>query len=149
MLLHPTEMCIRDRTITGPYLNIQYPVVTENNGEKKVSIQNLILFPDELLINGQLTVSYTHLDVYKRQALGCTKKCGKSYVAGVRPYGERLQKKGLNLLSAPGNDLVAATTLAACGCHMVCLLYTSIDSKNGNPPGFRSAQHHQQALYRG
>lgn len=35
------------------------------------------------------------------------------------PYGERLQKKGLNLLSAPGNDLVAATTLAASGCHMV------------------------------
>ena len=43
--------------------------------------------------------------------------CG--YVSGVMPYGERLQKKGLNLLSAPGNDLVAATTLAASGCHMV------------------------------
>ena len=43
----------------------------------------------------------------------------KSYVSGVMPYGERLQKKGLNLLSAPGNDLVAATTLAASGCHMV------------------------------
>ena len=28
-------------------------------------------------------------------------------------------EKGLNLLSAPGNDLVAATTLAASGCHMV------------------------------
>lgn len=27
--------------------------------------------------------------------------------------------KGLNLLSAPGNDLVAATALASCGCHMV------------------------------
>ena len=53
------------------------------------------------------------------KALGCTQKCGKSYVSGVMPYGERLQKKGLNLLSAPGNDLVAATTLAASGCHMV------------------------------
>ena len=51
--------------------------------------------------------------------MGCTQKCGKSYVSGVMPYGERLQKKGLNLLSAPGNDLVAATTLAASGCHMV------------------------------
>ena len=28
---------------------------------------------------------------------------------GVLPYGERLKVKGLNLLSAPGNDLVAAT----------------------------------------
>ena len=27
--------------------------------------------------------------------------------------------------------------------------HQSIDSKNGNPPGFRSGQHHQQALYRG
>ena len=34
-------------------------------------------------------------------------------------YGDRLKVKGLNLLSAPGNDLVAATALASCGCHMV------------------------------
>lgn len=53
------------------------------------------------------------------KALGCTQKCGKSYVEGVMPYGERLQVKGLNLLSAPGNDLVAATALASCGCHIV------------------------------
>ena len=55
----------------------------------------------------------------EEKALGCTQKCGKSYVSGVMPYGERLQKKGLNLLSAPGNDLVASTALAASGCHMV------------------------------
>ena len=59
------------------------------------------------------------ISTLEEKALGCTQKCGKSYVSGVLPYGERLQKKGLNLLSAPGNDLVAATTLAACGCHMV------------------------------
>lgn len=53
------------------------------------------------------------------KALGCTQKCGKSYVEGVLSYGERLKVKGLNLLSAPGNDLVAATALASCGCHMV------------------------------
>lgn len=53
------------------------------------------------------------------KALGCTQKCGKSYIEGVLAYGERLQVKGLNLLSAPGNDLVAATALASCGCHMV------------------------------
>ena len=51
--------------------------------------------------------------------LGCTQKCGKSLVRGVMPYGERLQNKGLNLLSAPGNDLVASTALASCGCHLV------------------------------
>ena len=53
------------------------------------------------------------------KALGCTQKCGKSLVRGVMPYGERLKNKGLNLLSAPGNDLVASTALASCGCHMV------------------------------
>lgn len=53
------------------------------------------------------------------KALGCTQKCGKSYVEGVLPYGERLNVRGLNLLSAPGNDLVAATALASCGCHLV------------------------------
>ena len=53
------------------------------------------------------------------KALGCTQKCGKSLVRGVLPYGERLQVKGLNLLSAPGNDLVASTALASAGCHMV------------------------------
>lgn len=53
------------------------------------------------------------------KALGCTQKCGKAYVDGVMAYGDRLQVKGLNLLSAPGNDLVASTALASCGCHVV------------------------------
>ena len=34
-------------------------------------------------------------------------------------YGEPVKVKGLNLLSAPGNDLVAATALAVSGAHMV------------------------------
>lgn len=53
------------------------------------------------------------------KALGCTQKCGRALVSGVLEYGDRLQENGLNLLSAPGNDLVAATALAAAGCQMV------------------------------
>ena len=53
------------------------------------------------------------------KALGCTQKCGKAMVSGVLKYGERLQNNGLNLLSAPGNDLVASTALASAGCHIV------------------------------
>ena len=53
------------------------------------------------------------------KALGCTQKCGRAPVSGVMEYGDRLTATGLNLLSAPGNDLVAATALASCGCHMV------------------------------
>ena len=53
------------------------------------------------------------------KALGCTQKCGKAPVSGVMEYGDRIQHDGLNLLSAPGNDLVASTALASCGCHLV------------------------------
>ena len=53
------------------------------------------------------------------KALGCTQKCGKAPVSGVMEYGDRLEHDGLNLLSASGNDLVAATALASCGCHLV------------------------------
>lgn len=59
------------------------------------------------------------ISTLEEKALGCTQKCGKDYVRGVMGYGERLSNKGLNLLSAPGNDLVASTALASCGCHMV------------------------------
>lgn len=53
------------------------------------------------------------------KALGCTQKCGRAPVSGVLGYGDRLQVNGLNLLSAPGNDLVASTALASAGCHIV------------------------------
>lgn len=53
------------------------------------------------------------------KALGCTQKCGRAPVSGVLGYGDRLQAKGLNLLSAPGNDLVASTALASAGCQIV------------------------------
>lgn len=59
------------------------------------------------------------ISTLEEKALGCTQKSGKSEVKGVLSYGERIQNAGLNLLSAPGNDLVAATALAASGCQIV------------------------------
>ncbi|MBD1382532.1 UxaA family hydrolase [Metabacillus arenae] len=53
------------------------------------------------------------------KSLGCTQKAGTSSVMDVLKYGERLKKKGLNLLSAPGNDLIASSALAAAGCQLV------------------------------
>ena len=53
------------------------------------------------------------------KSLGCTQKSGSSLVKGVLEYAEPVKVKGLNLLSAPGNDLVAATALAVSGAHMV------------------------------
>lgn len=66
----------------------------------------------------------------EEKSLGCTKKGGSSPVVDVIPYAGRIQKPGLTLLSAPGNDLVCTTALAAAGCHM--LLFTT---GRGNPLG--------------
>ena len=59
------------------------------------------------------------ISTLEEKALGCTQKSGKSEVKGVLAYGERIHNHGLNLLSAPGNDLVASTALAASGCQIV------------------------------
>ncbi len=53
------------------------------------------------------------------KSLGCTQKSGSALVRGVLEYGCPVEVKGLNLLSAPGNDLVASTALAASGAHIV------------------------------
>ena len=59
------------------------------------------------------------ISTLEEKSLGCTQKAGTSAVRDVMLYGERLKTKGLNLLSAPGNDLVASTALASSGCHLV------------------------------
>ncbi|MBO5680651.1 MAG: altronate dehydratase [Lentisphaeria bacterium] len=53
------------------------------------------------------------------KSLGCTQKGGLSPVVDVLAYGDQLKKPGLNLLSGPGNDMVASTVLAAAGCQIV------------------------------
>lgn len=53
------------------------------------------------------------------KSLGCVQKSGSAPVLDVLKYGEPVHTKGLNLLSAPGNDLVASTALAASGAHIV------------------------------
>ena len=53
------------------------------------------------------------------KSLGCTQKSGTAPVRGVLSCGEKIACNGLNLLSAPGNDLVASTALAASGAQIV------------------------------
>ena len=53
------------------------------------------------------------------KSFGCTQKSGSAPIVGVLSYAQPLQRKGLNLLNSPGNDLVASTALAASGAHMV------------------------------
>ena len=53
------------------------------------------------------------------KSLGCTQKGGAAKIVDVLKYGEVIHKNGLNLLSSPGNDLVAASALGFSGCQMV------------------------------
>ena len=55
----------------------------------------------------------------EEKSLGCVQKGGKMPVVDVLKYTEPVVSCGLNLLQAPGNDLVAATALALSGCQMV------------------------------
>ena len=66
------------------------------------------------------------------KALGCTQKSGDAPVTAVLPYGGRVVRAGLNLLSAPGNDLVATTALAAAGAQIV-LFSTGRGTPFGGP----------------
>ncbi len=53
------------------------------------------------------------------KSCGCVQKGGGAQIVDVLRYGETVRKKGLSLLSAPGNDLVASTALTAAGVHMI------------------------------
>jgi altronate hydrolase len=55
----------------------------------------------------------------EEKSLGCVQKGGSQPVVDVLSYADKIKHKGLNLLQAPGNDLVASTTLALSGCQIV------------------------------
>ena len=59
------------------------------------------------------------ISTLEEKSLGCVQKSGSSAVKDVLMYGDVIKMNGLNLLSAPGNDLVASTALAAAGCQLV------------------------------
>lgn len=53
------------QTVTGPYINLQYPIVSEDNGKQKISNGNIILLPDELFIDGQLRTEILKRGIYE------------------------------------------------------------------------------------
>ncbi len=66
------------------------------------------------------------------KALGCTQKSGSTPVTAVLPYTGRVTRAGLHLQSAPGNDLVATTAVAAAGAQIV-LFSTGRGTPFGGP----------------
>lgn len=55
----------------------------------------------------------------EEKSLGCIEKAGHTKIVDVLAYGDRVRQSGVSVLYAPGNDLVAATALAAAGCQVV------------------------------
>ena len=53
------------------------------------------------------------------KSLGCVQKGGTAPVEDVLAYGEEVSTKGLSLLRAPGNDLVASGALAISGAQLI------------------------------
>ena len=53
------------------------------------------------------------------KSCGCVQKGGSAQITDVLEYAEPVRRKGLNLLSGPGNDLVSATDLTAAGAHLI------------------------------
>jgi altronate hydrolase len=72
------------------------------------------------------------ISTLEEKSLGCTQKGGQAAVVDVLPYGERASVRGLNLLQAPGNDLVSVTALSAAGAHIV-LFTTGRGTPFGGP----------------
>lgn len=72
------------------------------------------------------------ISTLEEKSLGCILKCGGSPVVDVLTYGEQVQKKGLNLLNGPGNDMISVTLLAAAGAQLV-LFTTGRGTPFGGP----------------
>lgn len=67
----------------------------------------------------------------EEKSLGAVQKAGTAPVSDVVRYGQRVRRKGLSLLEAPGNDAVSSTALAAAGATII--LFTT---GRGTPLGF-------------
>ncbi|RYD53777.1 MAG: altronate dehydratase [Sphingomonadales bacterium] len=77
---------------------------------------------------GNLAGGITTLE---EKSLGAVQKAGRAIVTDVLRYGERVGRRGLTLLEAPGNDAVSSTALAAAGA--TAILFTT---GRGTPLGF-------------
>ncbi|MCQ2796570.1 MAG: altronate dehydratase family protein [Bacilli bacterium] len=55
----------------------------------------------------------------EEKSLGCITKAGNTPIVDVLDYTQIVKKQGLNVLNGPGNDLIAATALAASGAQLI------------------------------
>ena len=82
------------------------------------------------------------------KSCGCVQKGGSAQIVDVLSYAEPVTRKGLNLLSGPGNDLVSATGLTAAGAHLI-LFTTGRGTPFGAPaPTVKIATNSQLAAHK-
>lgn len=55
----------------------------------------------------------------EEKSLGAVKKAGSAPITDVLWYGEQAERPGVNVVFAPGNDLVSCTAMAASGAHII------------------------------
>jgi altronate hydrolase len=67
----------------------------------------------------------------EEKSLGAVQKAGRGQVTQVLRYGEQVDRAGVVLLEAPGNDAVSSTALTAAGATVI--LFTT---GRGTPLGF-------------
>lgn len=67
----------------------------------------------------------------EEKSLGAVQKAGQAPLVDVIDYGDHVNRAGLTLLEAPGNDAVSATALAAAGATLI--VFTT---GRGTPLGF-------------
>lgn len=68
----------------------------------------------------------------EEKSLGCIQKAGTSPIVDVLGYAEPACRLGLSLVSAPGNDMVSTTALAAAGAQVI-LFSTGRGTPLGGP----------------
>lgn len=59
------------------------------------------------------------ISTLEEKSLGCVQKAGRLPLCGALNFGETPNGSGLYMVNGPGNDMVAVTTLAASGAHMI------------------------------
>ena len=98
----------------------------ENEGVFNKAVSMVNNFKDYFVSHGQVVYENPSpgnkaggITTLEDKSCGCVQKGGSAQIVDVLEYAELVTKKGLNLLSGPGNDLVSATDLTAAGVHMI------------------------------
>ena len=98
----------------------------ENEEVYKKAVEMVEDFKDYFVRHGQVVYENPSpgnkaggITTLEDKSCGCVQKGGSAQVVDVLGYADPVVKKGLNMLTGPGNDLVSATALTASGAHII------------------------------